>query len=191
MRVCTFPGCNRKHCATGLCNSHYAQARRGQKLEALQTHADWIRDAIERQVTSDCLTVPWQPDRQYPGASVGGVCMSVGGVALILSGSPRPAGMECCHDPIVCNNGRCVNLRHLRWGTHAENMSDQLIARTTTRGERNPMAKLTEDQVREIMAMRETRSAAAIARQYNVTGSTVENIHSGRTWDHLWAGRER
>lgn len=35
------------------------------------------------------------------------------------------AGQECCHDPVVCNNFRCVNPRHLRWDTPEGNRRDR------------------------------------------------------------------
>lgn len=33
------------------------------------------------------------------------------------------------HDPIRCNNKRCVNPDHLRWGNHSDNMRDVQIAK--------------------------------------------------------------
>lgn len=42
-------------------------------------------------------------------------------VSLELHGHPRPAGLCALHS---CDNPRCVNPDHLRWGTLSDNMKD-------------------------------------------------------------------
>lgn len=49
-----------------------------------------------------------------------------------------------------CGNKMCVNVRHLRYGTHQENMDDAVRMREVRFGESNPAAKLTQAQVDEI-----------------------------------------
>lgn len=38
--ICTVPGCGRRHCAAGLCNTHYARSRRRTGLEPERPIAD-------------------------------------------------------------------------------------------------------------------------------------------------------
>lgn len=50
-------------------------------------------------------------------------------------------------------------------------------------GEDHPMAKLTNQQVREIWARRNTgESRSGLAREYGTTYATVWAIHAGRSW---------
>lgn len=45
-------------------------------------------------------------------------------VALEIAGRPRPEGLEVGHIPL-CANPACVNLDHLRWITHSQNLSER------------------------------------------------------------------
>ena len=51
-------------------------------------------------------------------------------------------------------------------------------------GSKNPQAKLTEQQVREIYASTETQRVTA--RRYGVTQSLVSQIRNRQVWAHLW-----
>lgn len=37
-RTCSFQGCEKKHCARGLCNAHWQQQRHGWELRPLRVH---------------------------------------------------------------------------------------------------------------------------------------------------------
>lgn len=52
------------------------------------------------------------------------------------------------------------------------------------KGEHNPVAKLTESDVKAILAD-ETTGPAVLARQYNVTRQTIYNILKGDSWSYL------
>src|SRR4051812_38446928 len=60
-----------------------------------------------------------------------------------------PEGLVLLH---TCDNPPCVNPRHLRPGSHAENVVDcqQKGRRVQVNGEQHGMAKLTGEQVAEI-----------------------------------------
>lgn len=94
-------------------------------------------------------------------------------------GPLRPAD----HVRHTCNLPLCVNPDHLRAGSHANNMQDRDRAGRTARGERQGHAKLTEGQVRTILAAQGTPSE--IGRRFGLSRSHVANIRAGRIWRHV------
>jgi hypothetical protein len=90
---------------------------------------------------------------------------------------PCPPGLECCHgDGNPANN----RLGNLRWDTPSENQRD------TLRHGRHKNAKLTEADIPAIW----TRLVAgetnvAIAKDYEVSGTAIAQIRSGKCWSHI------
>lgn len=105
-------------------------------------------------------------------------------VAVLLAFvGPRPDGMEGCH----CNGDSLDNrAENLRWDTHLANNRDRLKHETYTRGQRHPMAKLTDAQALEIY--RSSESGAALAKRYGVAPSKISAIRCGQTWSHVTGG---
>lgn len=90
------------------------------------------------------------------------------------------AGMHAAHS---CGHPLCVNPRHLRWATAAENIADKAKHGTNLKGERHNMAKLTVATVREVRVAK--GSLAGIAKQFGMSKSQVHRIHTGESWGHV------
>lgn len=114
-------------------------------------------------------------------------------VAWLLAGGMIPDGLCICHTCDVC---WCVNPAHLWLGTGVENTADKVAKGRQSkgdahrrslvnraRGERQGLARLNEDLVREIRASE--LSSTELARRLGVGLSTVANVRRGNTWRHV------
>lgn len=162
--------CSRE--CTGLYNSASAERSRPAKEDAFSR---WI------EKSGDCWLWTGARDRDGYGIfSYVAKTYRAHVFALELDGRRPRAGEYACH---LCNNPPCVNPAHLYPGTPTQNMADAIAAGTTQRGERQHMAKLTDDIVRAIRASSE--SAGVLAKRYGVTHGAVSMARSGKTWRHV------
>lgn len=87
----------------------------------------------------------------------------------------------------TCDNRLCCNPAHLRMGTQADNVKDMdkkgRRVSTPHLGEDHGMAKLTDDQVREIRAS--TLSHRELGRRFGVTHTMVGYIKRRQSWRHV------
>lgn len=91
-----------------------------------------------------------------------------------------PPSGEVMHE---CDEPRCVNPRHLRDGTRAENEADKLAKGRQARGERHGCARYSADQVERVKALLSERiPRQQIAEATGVRLATVHTIASGRQW---------
>ena len=94
-----------------------------------------------------------------------------------------PKGMYVCH---ACDNVACVNPNHLFLGTQKQNLQDMASKGRSTWGEKNPMAKLTEEQVKEIKQGFATgKTDTELAKQFNISRSTIYGIRNSRLWSYI------
>lgn len=83
-------------------------------------------------------------------------------------------------------NPRNNHISNLRWATHAENAQDKIMHGRSLRGERNPKAKLTADDVRAIRAAPERYGMKSeLARRYGVNNTLITRIRNGEMWAHV------
>lgn len=95
---------------------------------------------------------------------------------------PIPKGMSVLHK---CDVSLCCNPAHLFLGTQKDNMRDCVKKGRLSerRGERNPKAKLTVEQVKEILSSEQ--SNAALGRKYGVSTTAVWCIKQRISWKGL------
>lgn len=83
-------------------------------------------------------------------------------------------------------NKRNNRVTNLEWVSPSENNAHAyrsgLKKPTDARGERNPRAKLTREQVHEIRSLSGTVSQRHLAARYGVSKSTIQWIQKGRNW---------
>lgn len=84
-----------------------------------------------------------------------------------------------------CDNPSCVNPKHLRLGTHSENMADMVKRKRVRRGEGHRDAKLNKEKVKKIRKEYKFYTAKELAKKHNVFYTTIYDIIYGVTWKHV------
>jgi len=106
-------------------------------------------------------------------------------ICFRVNGLPPSQTHQAAHS---CNNGHlgCVNPRHLRWATPKENCADTQATNNHDRGENNPSAKLTEDDVVSIryLCANGVRQRK-VSRMFGVAPETVFGIYRSGRWPHV------
>jgi len=99
-----------------------------------------------------------------------------------------PEGKVILHK---CGNAYCVNPYHLEAGSHKENSADTKamgrLKLPDNSGEKAKWAKLTAEQVKEIIASKSIGRGigSKLARKFGVSSSTIYQIWSGNNWKKL------
>ena len=106
-------------------------------------------------------------------------------VALAFLG-PRPAQCQINHKS---GNKLDNSVGNLEYVTCRENIRhgwrNGLYSADHCRGERNPFAKLTASQVREIRTLASRMSLQELARRFGVGKTNIQYIIKRKTWKHV------
>lgn len=84
-----------------------------------------------------------------------------------------------------CDNPPCCNPNHLFLGTNNDNVQDKVRKgrMNPLKGEKNPCARLTED---DILSIRKSRAngetCVSIAKRYSMTSANISHIARGKGW---------
>ena len=164
---------------------------RGEPVRFLPGHhrrrplAERFWRSVERRGPDECW--PWTAYRLRTGYGLirirGKQHPATHAAWELHSGKPVPDGMCLLHR---CDNPPCVNPRHLRLGTHGENMLEMAAKGRASKGEHRPNAKLTARGVQMIRRrLRPGISRGKLAREFGVSRGTIEAIARGDTWRHI------
>jgi hypothetical protein len=109
-------------------------------------------------------------------------------VSWELHNGPIPEGLYVLHR---CDNPPCVRPEHLYLGTDKENARDRASRHRGREnrqlGQANANVKLTEEDVRAILAALQTGATQqSVADRFGVSQSQVSMIVLGKNWSHLW-----
>jgi hypothetical protein len=118
----------------------------------------------------------------YGKFGVHGTSVMAHDFAFVLKHGAIPEGKRVLH---TCDNRPCVNDAHLWLGTQAENMQDAARKGRMPRGVAHHWARLTEEQVIEIIRLKGTDFPTIIGERFNVTDTTIRGIWGNRIWRHI------
>ena len=191
-RACSVDGCWKPSTSRGWCAMHYRRWVRNGDLTTRRTTEvgepqRYFTEVVLNCTSDECLIWPFARSTVdgYARMYVGGRMQLVSRLACAVVHGPAPSQRhQAAHG---CGHGHlgCVNPKHLRWATRAENEADKLQHGTHARGERSANAKLTEAAVRQIRALVGTIPTKEIARQFGVSAGAISRITRGENWSWL------
>lgn len=211
--MCAIPGCSGKVRARGWCDKHWQRWKRhGDPLAqrqnspipvSLESNDAWLLachiDFPQYVVRSDGILISIVNPRR-PLALHGGMAGKYVAFRILnrdLSYRPiychtlvcetfhgaRPDGQEVRHKDGASTHNWAENLQ---WGTRSQNMHDKELHGTALIGERHNMAKLTDQDVRDIRLLAECGAPPWLPmRHYNISRMQHWRIVNRKNWTHI------
>ncbi len=130
MKICSIPGCGKKHRAKGFCTTHW-QRQAGyiaKPMEAPVTVSEQ-RDFLLAELaaytfTEACREWPYAIGTHGYGAlNWEGQQQTVPRIVCTIENGYPDEGEEVLHS---CHNRKCWNPKHLRWGSRLQNVADSI-----------------------------------------------------------------
>jgi hypothetical protein len=181
-KICAIDGCGKPRRKREWCNAHYHKMRlHGNPIGKIASPGENLA-FIEKAVGYDgdeCLLWPFSDSSSSDKR----------GVLHMDSRKRRPSRIVCertkganpqdkPHCLHSCGNGDigCCTPKHLRWGTHTENMADKKLDGTERFGSRNHFTKLNDADVIEIRRLGRTLTYDQIAKIFCVGKKYIRDI---------------
>ena len=180
--VCSIPGCGKPHKARGWCETHYWRGlHHGDPLGGRATMrgepARFLQEVVLPYDGDDCLLWPYSCKNGGYG-QLGQQNVSV--IVCKHANGPAPDGKKhACHN---CGNPSCCNPKHLHWNDQKGNMADRIKRGASNWSERYGMAKLTEPEVKRIVALKGVMSQREIGKTFGINPATVHKIFHAQQW---------
>ena len=191
-RVCSVDGCVRRHYGRGLCQMHWQRWKVNGAVgpaAPLQTQRGGPQAFLakaEMYDGNDCILWPYARSHNgYATIDIDGRRVRVSRLLCERERGPPPSPAH--HAAHSCGMGHigCVTKKHLKWLTPKQNMEERDLHGTTSRGEHQPSAKLTDRDVRTIRALRGQVRQVDLAARFGVSQFIISAIQLRKNWKHI------
>ena len=186
--LCSIDGCGKYMHGRGLCRNHlrrmkrYGDPKGGTGRGELEA---FIKEAFALD-TDECILWPYGTMAsgygvvKKDGRSIGAHRL----ICIMEHGTPPVDRPEAGHR---CGNAGCINKKHLRWISPAQNQADRIEHGTSNRGDRHGLAKLKSSDIPKIRAFRDGGSMTQreIADYFGVSVMTINRVCLGKAWSHI------
>lgn len=149
--------------------------------------AERFVEMVDRRGPDQCWMWTGPVRKRYGAISAGGAhgrTLRANRVAWELANKRSiPGGLVVRHS---CDTPLCCNPSHLILGTHKQNSADRVERFRHVRGTAHPLHRLTDDDVREVLAMLAAgHRQRDIAEAFGVSQRLVWGIKAGTHWPHV------
>lgn len=190
MKICKFEGCERPFRTKEYCTMHYmrylkhgdasiVKLPRG-PIAKYATMKERFMNSFECVTETGCWIWTEYNNRGYGKIAWNGKIYSAHRLSYEYFVGIIAEDKCMLHK---CDVPSCVNPNHLFLGTHQDNMQDKLMKERQARGEKQRLAKLNEQQVRDIRSS--GIDNAILGKKYGVLTSTIWAIKARKTWKHV------
>lgn len=184
---CEAPMCASPRMGRGrLCSVHHGRFyKKGNFDPPPPSRIEWLEEHATHDDARKCLLWPFGKDHgHYPSIKMGNRYSNAHReMCRIAHGAPPTESHFAVHS---CDNKRCVNPNHLRWGTPAENVKEAFERGFIPKGENVSRAILTEELVRNARADRKSgMTYAELSRKYGIAKGAIWHAVKGSQWGHV------
>lgn len=154
---------------------------------------EWLKQRLAEPFGEECVEWPWSVGSHGYGqlfVREGGKRKGYLAHRISCEEHYGPSDDHALHS---CDNRKCFNPKHLRWGTPKDNTGDAL-SRNRLVGPHNPCCgrehhsnKLTADDVRSIRRQYSYRlfGITTLAKKFGVSTTVVYRIVHRKIWKHI------
>lgn len=142
-------------------------------------------ECLEPEPNTGCFLWIGSDRKGYGRVWWNGVYRTAHRLAWELKNGPIPPGVLILHR---CDNPPCCNEVHLFRGSHSLNLIDCFSKgrRPVRRGDRHPMARITEEVVIAIRSARRSgETLTSIAQRVGISPASASMIAAGKRWGHV------